>query len=176
MNATNSEAQVEPGRDPQENETLSIEELVQNFRVCWEVYKEQAVVNGRIREIGFELDLFGTHEPGVGHVAPGCEQCRRVQSALRRIAERIVPHEERPSRYEVSIEGQSLTYSSRRRNRPDVSLTIRIVHRSGFEEPINECEVRCLTEMQHALSELGACKSAWSPLRRVPTDASRVAS
>ena len=146
----------------EKNSKAEMEHLVQRFRVCWEVNREQAVVDGNLRDIGFDLDLYGTHEPGTDHVTPGCEHCHRVQSALRQIAEWILPREERPSTYEISVENQSLIYSPRRRNRPEVRVTIRILHRSGFEQPIDDCELRCLADMKQALIDIGACKSAWA--------------
>jgi len=152
-----------------------VRDLVQRYQVCWETYKEEALVTCGVRAIGFGIDLFGTHEPGIEHVSPGCEHCKRVQSALKQIAEWILPREERPSMYEVSVEDQSLIYSPQRRNRPDVLVRIRILHRSGFEQPIDDCEVRCLKEMEQTLLALGACKRAWSPSVRKPRDSSLTA-
>lgn len=145
-----------------------IKDLVQRFMVCWEVYPEQVLTKGEMRKVGFTLELYGTHEPGTEHVSPGCEHCRPVQAALREIAHWILPREERPSMYEVSVETQALSYSRQRGNRPDVRVTIRILHRSDLEKPIDECEVRCLKEMQQALCDLGACESVWRPARQVP--------
>ena len=40
--------------------------------------------------------------------------------------------------------------------RPDVTLTIRIVHRDDYREPTDECENTCLVEMERNLTALGA--------------------
>ena len=143
-----------------------IKELVQRFKVCWEVYREQTLTREGIRKIGFDIELYGTHEPGTEHVSPGCEHCRPVQEALREIAHWILPREKRSSIYEVSVHSQALSYSPERRERPDVQLTIRILHRHDFESPVDECEVRCLKEMEQALGEIGACKSVWRPSKQ----------
>ena len=149
-----------------------IKDLVQRFRVCWEAHPEQALVsvvdrkqarvNRELRKIGFSLVLYGTHQPGTEHVSPGCDHCRRVQSALKEIADWILPREKRPSMYEIEIDTQSLIYSRVRADRPDVRVTIQIRHGSGWDQPIDECEERCLKEMEQALRELGACKGAWT--------------
>jgi hypothetical protein len=155
---------VTEGLDPQGvsgTTLLQIKHFVEQFRVCWETYEEHTVVKDKIRETGFELDLFGTHEPGTEHISPGCANCKQVQLGLRQIADWILPHEERPSIYEVSMDEQSLTYSNHRRNRPDVQLTIRILHRRDFEKPIDDCEKRCLQEMKTRLAEIGACRHSW---------------
>jgi hypothetical protein len=86
---------------------------------------------------------------------------QEVQSDLKEIADWILPKEERLSKYQVEIETQSLTYSRERGERPDVRVTIHIVHRHDSDQPIDSCEVRCLKEMEQSLSELGACKGAW---------------
>ena len=116
---------------------------------------------GEKRKTGFAIELFGTHEPGVHHVNPGCEQCLPVMAALKEIANWILPREERPSMYQISIDSQSLSYSPAHGNRPDVSLTIQIRHRGIIEAPVDECEIRCLNEMEHALKQLGASKGRW---------------
>jgi hypothetical protein len=169
MNATSHRANAQDAQNSKESpprdaaDLTEIKELVRRFRVCWETYPEQILTKEGIRKVGFALELYGTHEPGTEHVSPGCEHCRPVQAALREIAHWILPREERPSMYEVSVETQALSYSRERGNRPDVRVTVRILHRTDFEKPVDECEVRCLKEMQQALGEIGACKSVWRP-------------
>ncbi len=58
---------------------------------------------------------------------------------------------------------QSLRYSPARRNRPDVILTVRILHREGFDRPVDDCQDRCLKEMEQRLRELGASRKTWAP-------------
>jgi hypothetical protein len=169
MNTSSGDAKIGDGHNPEDTQNLRasglarVKDLVRRFRVCWEMYPEQVMVKSEIRKVGFALELYGTHEPGTGHVDPGCDHCRKVQSALREIAGWILPREERPSMYDVSVDTQALSYSRERGNRPDVCVTIRILHRGDFEKPIDECEMRCLKEMQQALAEVGACKSVWRP-------------
>ena len=141
-------------------------DLVKRYRVCWEVWPEYLMVGGKQQQVGFELELSGTHEPGTGYVSPGCPNCRQIYSALLAIADWILPKEERPSRYEIGPYEQALRYSAIRGSRPDVTLSVKIVHRRGFDQPVDQCETRCLKEMKEHLSELGACERQWS-FRRV---------
>jgi len=138
-----------------------LKELVKRFRVCWEVWPEYVLAEHQKRQIGFVLELCGTHEPGSEHPTPGCEHCQRVFSGLQQIATHITPREERPSVYEVQAYDHALRYAPKRRNRADVILTLKILHRSGFERPVDECETRCLTEMKQRLRELGALEEQW---------------
>ncbi len=143
---------------------LTIDEmrqLVERYRVCWEVWPESICADGKRRQTGFQLELYGTHDAMTEHPLPGCPACQRLYAALRTIAEWILPEEKRPSTYEIGAFDQSLRYSPARHNRPDVTLRIRILHREGFESPVDSCEVRCLTEMQERLRELGAQERQW---------------
>ncbi|MCI0408644.1 MAG: hypothetical protein L0191_08780, partial [Acidobacteria bacterium] len=77
------------------------------------------------------------------------------------IAEAILPPEGRPSRYEMDPYDQSIHHSYARGDRHDVSLTIRIFHREDFENPLDACQERCLSEMLRRLKELGAGEIRW---------------
>ena len=146
-----------------EDKERNISELVERYRVCWEVWPDYTFVRGEKRLTGFSLELSGTHEPGVEHYEPGCEHCVPVYKALQAIASHIIPQESRPSRYEVSIFDSAIHYTRKRRNRPEISLTIKIVHRNGFEQPVDECQSKCLTEMEKNLKALGAFEGEWHP-------------
>jgi hypothetical protein len=151
-----------------------IKGLVQQFAVCWEARPEQAVVTvldlkekaprakTELRKIGFSLELYGTPEPAAKNVLPGCHDCLRVQSALKEIADWILPREERQCMYEVEADTQSLSYSRVRADRPDIRVTIQILHQSNWDRPIDECEECCLKDIERALHEIGACEGAWS--------------
>jgi hypothetical protein len=137
-------------------------DFVNRYQVCWEVFPDYLMVDGKERQVGFELELTGTPEAGTDHVGPGCPACRRVYAALRAVADCILPKDERPSRYEVGPYEQALRYSAARALRPDVTLSVKIVHRRGFDLPVDQCEVRCLEEMKQRLKQLGACERQWS--------------
>lgn len=143
----------------------SIKELVQRFRVCWEVYPEQALTEKDVRKIGFSLELYGTPEETSEGGSAVFSRNEAVALALRQIASWILPQEKRPSWYELDVESQSVSYSRQRGERPDVRATIRILHRNNWDQPIDECELRCLNEMERALNELGACQGAWRAAR-----------
>lgn len=143
-------------------------DLVERYQVCWDVWPEYISVEREKRQIGFTLELSGTHGPGNGHPTPGCLRCREVFAALQVIALYIQPKEERPSVYEIESYDQALHYSPKRGNRPEVSLALRILHREGFERPADDCEVRCLSEMKARLKELGAGEGRWVPRKESP--------
>jgi hypothetical protein len=139
----------------------SLRELVQRFHVCFEVLADNYFVGKEIRQTGFTLELTGTHEQGVEHPLPGCQHCHNVRIALHEIAKWIVPKERRDTDHDIVPFDQSIHYDAERKFRPEVSLRIWIRHRSGFDRPVDACEVRCLNEMKGLLKKLGVRDTRW---------------
>lgn len=148
-----------------QQEVSQLVDLVRRFRVCWEVWPEEARVGTERRRIGFAIELSGTHEEGGGHPGPGCHRCKEIFAALHEIAEHILPREERPSCYEIGLYDSALHYSPIRKNRPDVSLTVRINHRHRISDPVDGCQVQCLREMTQRLKQLGAPERQWALIK-----------
>ena len=137
--------------------------IVQLHRVCWEVLPEQVPVEeGPPLQVGFNLMLYGTHLHDWDRSPPGCLACQAIYRDLREIADWIVPKVERPSRYEIDVFDQAIRYDPMRGNRPDVTLTIRILHRSQREAPVDACEIFCLHEMEQNLLQIGAQCQRWT--------------
>ena len=135
--------------------------LIGQHRVCWEVLPEQTPVEGqKPLQVGFALMLYGAHAPAA-HPSPGCDTCKQIYRDLGKIAQWIMPKEERQSRYEISMYDSAIGYSPVRGNRPDVTVVIKILHRTAFDRPIDECEILCLNEMKATLSDLGAQEKRW---------------
>ena len=139
-----------------------LKDFVGQHRVCWEVLPEQfPVEGGRPLQVGFNLMLYGAHAHDTDRPLPGCEQCRLIYMHLREIAEWIVPKVERPSRYEIEIFDSSVRYDPARSNRPEVTVTIKILHRFRFDAPVDQCEVFCLHEMEEKLLQVGTQHLQW---------------
>lgn len=144
-----------------DNKIEILKELVIEHKVCWDLWPEYLHVKGARVQIGFELDLVGIHHKPDHLPCPGCGECGTVYNALKQIALWIMPHEERASRYDIQIFDDSLHYAPIRDLRPDVTLAIKILHRDGFDKPVDACEVKCLNEMEEKLRKLGAWKGEW---------------
>ena len=182
MTAINKDHNIRCLEEPESSRLDVMRDLVKRFAVCWEAHLEQAVVaepdpkqnerrfRRKIKEIGFSLELYGTPEPWAKNVSPGCDPCLRVQSALKEISEWILPREQGRCTFQIETELASLHYSPVRKNRPDVCVTIQILHRNNWDQPIDECEENCLNQIERVLHELGACKGAWRPLLCKPVD------
>lgn len=139
-----------------------LKELVRQHKVCWQVWPEYHIDRkGNGIQIGFELDLLGTYYQPRHPPEPGCEECVKVYVDLKHIALWIIPKEVRDSCYEMGTFDASIRYATRRESRSEISLPIRILHREGFDRPVDACEVRCLKEMEGKLKVLGAQKHEW---------------
>ena len=143
-------------------QSSALMDLVRRYQVCWDVWPESLIVGGKQQQVGFELELSGTHDSGTGTVSPGCPACRNIYHALLAIANCILPKEQRRSRCEVGPYEQALRYSAARGNRPDVTLSVKILHRTGFDQPVDQHELLCLEEMAQRLKQLGACERQWT--------------
>jgi hypothetical protein len=119
------------------------------------------MVKGQKVKVGFLLELSGIHGYDGVHIRPGCEHCQRAFQDLRRIAEWIMPKQERPSYYDVQPFDNALRRTPKRKFRQEVVLGMRILHRHGFDQPVDACEELCLKEMQQKLEDLGVRRDVW---------------
>jgi hypothetical protein len=144
-------------------------ELVERFRVCWETFPEVICIDRETRQVGFALELYGTHEPeDVDHHTQRCYHCQRVFAALHVIADWILPRERKASMYEAEVSSPSTSHSPARQIYLGPTFTIRIVHREGDERAAHDSETQWLKELEECLKELGAVKTetqASEPLR-----------
>ena len=143
----------------------TLQEWVRQHRVTWELGAWQESVEHRVTTVGFELRLFGRHEPHV-HASPGCSECVPVFERLRAIALASFPKEHRPTKYEVEPFHAALHLRPESEWKPEVQLTVHIVHREDYLRPLDECEKRCAEEIQKALRGLGVQPRSWSDTRR----------
>jgi len=60
-----------------------------NYVVFWHLWPQQAVVDDERRQVGFELELMGSHSPDAGHLDPECIKCSGLRSALVSVAEQL---------------------------------------------------------------------------------------
>ena len=138
---------------------------VRDHRVTWEIGPLQELVDHRPATVGFELRLFGRHEPHA-QASPGCPECLTLHQRLRAIAVAAFPRDQRPTSYEVDPFAASFHLRPESQWAAEVQLTVRIVHRDGYLRPLDECEKRCAEEIQKALRGLGVQPRTWSDSRK----------
>ena len=133
--------------------------IVDLHDVVYELRPHEDVVKFRnesnLVKNGFDLTLCGTHDHGHSTMTPGCQRCVDTYRDLETIARWIMPTERRASSYEIPSFDMALHSVRTPSRRLEVDLTVRIKHRQGWTEPIDECERRCLREMEEKLKVLG---------------------
>lgn len=148
-------------------------ELVRRHRVRFAVYPECVALSGaeskagagpaghaaaRLRKVGFAIELTGIHFEPRHAPSPGCGDCHRVYQALRRIARFAIPEDERPTMHTLEPFRPVLGFRPQRGAAPEVTLTIRVVHRCDYRGSVDACELRCLEEISARLRALGAVR------------------
>ena len=148
--------------------TLTLEaaqEIGRRHCVCYEVWPEWSASRGPATRIGFSISLCGIHESGDGqHDVPGCPHCWRTYTSLRRVAEWILPAEERMCRFELGVFDRAWHVAPNvRQGRNETVVEIKIFHRRNVHAPIDDCQQQCLDEMRATLAGLGIRENIWAP-------------
>ncbi len=144
-------------------------QLVPRYQICWEVWPEYLTVGHTMKQVGFELELSGS-DKGI-KFNPTCPECAQIRWALEAIASSILDEKDGNLTLEVDHHEQSLSYSAARENRPDVTVAIRILHRTGFTDPVDSCEIHFLERMKTRLRQMGAGERQWTRNSYPPTEA-----
>lgn len=147
---------------------ISMEELqglVQQHRVCYEVWPEWLMVEDKKVQIGFEIELCGVHECDGNHDSPACQLCYQTFDDLKRVAEWLVAESGTTARCEILPYDDALHESPKRRFRPEIVLTIKILHRHDhqFDAPVDQSEELCLKQLREKLAGIGVAEGIWFP-------------
>ena len=136
-----------------------LRELVEKHTVRYEVNLVQEKMGDHIVDAGFEIDLLASHDHGSTRYTPGCGLCVSTFHDLREIATWILPKERRDSEYIIDPFDSGLHMSPKHRLLPEVQLALKIEHRANKGRPLDDCEWRCLGDMEAALRRLGIPKT-----------------
>ena len=139
-----------------------LKNLVNKHRVCWEVWPLFYLdKNGVKFQIGFDLEIFGTHSNEQQTLEPGSQESAEILEDLKKVAESIIPQEKQYCRSEIQVFDDLIQFSPLRKFRDDFTVGIKITHRSGYDRPVDACEIECLKQIEEKLKELGAQMGHW---------------
>ena len=65
---------------------FDLNELVKRADVLLQVWPVYSVRNKERVQVGFELELLGSHSVDPGHLSPACSECSRLRAALYGVA------------------------------------------------------------------------------------------
>ena len=126
-----------------------LRQTVERHQACYVVWPDWALVEGRRVQIGFELDLCANVE------RPGEGPCVEIYEELKQIAMSVLPHNPGETEFDVLPFDNSLHENVRRNFRPEIVLAFRILHKRGFDKPVDNCEKDCLRQIESKLRQLG---------------------
>jgi hypothetical protein len=138
-----------------------LQEAVKRFEVCWEATPEFAGVNHDRNQVGFVVELYGTHDRRDVVPTAGCKHCIPVLQALLDIADYAVPETWRDALDSVRAHS-GLEYARERGGRPDVVVAITLIPRLEGRPDV-EAIGPCLSGVTERLSSVGACERSWRP-------------
>jgi hypothetical protein len=125
---------------------VCLAELIQHHQICYEVWPEWAMVDGRRVQIGFEVDLCAAARD-----EPDPSQFEQ----LKELAASVLTGDQSTTDFEILPFDNSVHESPRRGFRPEVVLGVQILHKHGSEQPVDDCEQQCLRDLEHRLRKLG---------------------
>jgi hypothetical protein len=143
-------------------ELRRLKNVVGKHRICWEVWPLFYLDdNGQKVQIGFDLEIFGTHSNEQQTLEPGSHESAEILQDLKTVAESVIPKEQQYCRSEIQVYDNLIQFSPLRKFRDDFTVGVKITHRSGYDRPVDACEIECLKQIQENLKRLGAKKGRW---------------
>jgi len=133
---------------------------VRTHKLCYELSLEQAVDEGKVKAVGFEIDLYATHDHPAYPPMPGCSECVPVLAALQEVLDFVLPERTERTSSTVHTAG-GFSSSAARHHRLDIKATVLIDHLGDVLAPIDPCEQSCRDKMLARLQQLGACEKRW---------------
>lgn len=143
-------------------------DLVRQHDVAYEVTTEQRASFARrpLAQVGYRLRLIGSPLDNHATMLPGCPVCRDTFRALIRIANAVLPHDERATRYELDpFDAAWHTSAARPRG---VELSLVLIGRHDSTAPDSTCQLACLTDIESGLEQLGVRRETAQTGRRRP--------
>lgn len=135
-----------------------LDDLLRSQAIVWQLWPQYAVLQGERRQIGFELELIGSHTLDASHLDPGCAQCHRIRSILVAIAENLA-HEVFRNHdsvtYDIDPHLASIVCLPGLANRPCVTVSIIVTDNHALARATNVLSDSVVSNAREYLLELG---------------------
>lgn len=138
-----------------------LREFVESYHVTWAAQPLTVMRDGSRIQVGHEVELRADHKAEAGHSSMECGNSNELYSLLQELAETALPCPDDSIRIEFVPWDGSLHLDPTRGLRPEVILRIHILHREDYFEPIDECENRCLKEIERRFEAFGVQHGHW---------------
>ncbi len=156
-------AAVDGTREPATSDR-SLTDWVREHRVAWDMTPRFERHGDRLIHVGYDLTLFA--QPSrEAFPDPGGAESREIHEGLRRLADRVLPRDVAPVACAIDPFDASFRFRRESEWRPEVQLTVEILHAADVFGPADEVERRCGRRIEKALAGLGVQPHRWTPTR-----------
>ncbi len=135
---------------------LALREMVGHFQITWGVTPLHESDPEGGTEIGFVLELNGTHEPVPDHAERSCHHCANLLLALRIVGDWLFPRQGKCSFCEVQVYHNFVCGDEGVQARPCSTRALRLVSQPETHCRFGACHVWCMTKLTERLSRIGA--------------------
>src|SRR5947207_4784607 len=145
------------GGSDSERFILALRGIVERFQVTWGVTPLHGSDCGESVEIGFVLDLNGTHKPAANHVGRTCRHCTNLMLALKIIGDWLLPPQGKCSFCEVQAYSDFVRGGQKGQADASSTRALGLVSPLGTRCTLGSCHLGCMTMAKARLN--GICSA-----------------
>ena len=143
----------------------SEEELAQTIRrrrICYDVEPYYTAKGGRLIQIGYQINLYGTFPESDKKASPDDSEFNNVLHDVRNVAEALSNTCDPLHMCELTIEdSNTISYSHDRKMRPDVTVHIPVFDQQNFGHPLDRRTEETIHMAEQILEAAGVRKRHW---------------
>lgn len=124
-------------------------------RICWNRFKRFRYEGSERIHSGYDLELAGTCTSSRSFGPIGVEEYLPIVRTLFAVAGWAMNCEKGPCEFEALLRPNRITFWSRHQSRPDVILSISVLHRNHQVDESDGAAHACIEAIGHRLSSIG---------------------
>lgn len=114
--------------------SVCLRDIVRIFGISFSLRPIYVSLGGDGPEIGFEMELTGSHPSSDRHVQGQCAQCQQVLLGLLELADQSLRQEEAHAQHISTRWGKELHYTSSVGDWPEVVLRVMVIGKASLED------------------------------------------
>ena len=135
---------------------------IQKRRICYDSEPYYRAHRGRLIQIGYQLNVYGTFPEGHKDATPDDPEFSNVLRDVRRVAEALSKTCDPLHMCESAIvDSSTVTYSHERKMRPDVTVHVPVFDHQDYGHPVDEKIRNTLETAENILEKAGVQKVRW---------------
>ena len=135
---------------------FALREIVEHFRIEWELTPYQDPDSAESSEAGFVLELKGTHEPAEHYSGRTCVHCANLMLGLRIVGDWLFPPQGKCSFCEVLACSNFVRGNEHSQQEGCSSRALRLASQRRTACQLGACHIWCMTKTKERLRAIGA--------------------